>query len=135
VGSTVILHLEGRLTVEEDTHPLHELLGSITGVDPWTVVLDLANVPQLDCSGIGQLVQLNHQVGRSGGVLLLVNVDRRQKRLLELLGLLEVFRVCGSWPEGLMGRRTAGAPASLPSVRLEVSVDAARHSVDRVYAL
>lgn len=95
----------------------------------------MANVPQLDCSGIGQLVQLNDQLRTAGGVQVLVNVERRQKRLLELLGLLEVFRVCDSWPEALTGRRTAGAPASLPSARLEVSVDAARHSVDRVYAL
>ncbi|MCK7472215.1 MAG: STAS domain-containing protein [Desulfomicrobium escambiense] len=83
-----MLHLEGRLTVEEDTRQLHELVRAMVRFAPGNVVLDLGNVGQLDCSGIGQLVQIHEQVRGSGGAFALLNVERRQKRLLQLLKLL-----------------------------------------------
>jgi anti-anti-sigma factor len=130
----VVLHLEGRLTLEADTHQLHELVRSIVRFGPCNVVLDLGNVWQLDCSGIGQLVQLRNRVCGSGGVFTLVNVERRQKRLLQILGLLAVLPVFDSRQEAIMGCRSAAAAArGLPSARLEASTDAERPSIDDVF--
>jgi anti-anti-sigma factor len=135
VDSAWVLHLEGRLTVEEDTRQLHELVGSMTRFDPCNVVLDFGNVGQLDCSGIGQLVQLDNQVRGSGGALTLLNVENRQKRLLQLLGLLTVFRVCDRRQEAITGCRNAAAWAwGLPSAQLEASTDAARPSIGCAFA-
>lgn len=134
VGSAVVLHLEGRLTLEADTHRLHELVRSIVRFGPCNVVLDLGNVWQLDCSGIGQLVQLRNQVCGSSGVFALVNVERRQKRILQILGLLTVLRVVNSRQEAITGCRSAAAVAGgPPSARLEASTDAARPSSDGVF--
>jgi anti-anti-sigma factor len=135
VDSAWVLHLEGRLAVEEDTRQLHELVRSMTHFCPCNVVLDLGNVGQLDCSGIGQLVQLNNQVCGSGGAFALLNVERRQKRLLQLLGLLAVLRVCDRRQEAITGCRSAAALAcGLPSERLEASTGAARPAIDGVCA-
>jgi anti-anti-sigma factor len=135
VDSAWVLHLEGRLTVEEDTRQLHELVQSMTRFCPCNVVLDLGSVRQLDCSGIGQLVQLNNQVGASGGAFALLNVEPRQKHLLQLLGLLTVLRMFDRRKEAITGCRSGAALAcGLPSGRLEASTGATRPATDGVCA-
>ena len=47
----------------------------------------------MDCSGIGQLVELFVKVRRLGGRFALVNVRRRQRHLLDIAGLLPLFPV------------------------------------------
>jgi anti-anti-sigma factor len=135
VDSAWVLHLEGRLTVEEDTRQLHELVRSVIQFDPCGVVLDCGNVGQLDCSGIGELVQLNNQVCGSGRAFTLLNVEHRQKRLLQLLGLLAVLRVSDRRQEAITACRGAAAWAcGLPPARFEASTGAARPSADVVMA-
>jgi anti-sigma B factor antagonist len=113
VGSVVVLNLEGPLTIETDTRRLRELASSVTRSCPRHVILDLGNVQRLDCSGIGELVKLHNQVRRSGGVLTLVNVDDRQRRLLQMVGLLTIFRICDSPQEALGASGTTVARPSL----------------------
>ena len=115
-GPAVVLHLEGgRLVIDEDTRALHDLVRAVTHFDRGcSVVLDFEKVWQLDCSGIGQLVQLSNQVCESGGVFSLVNVGRRQKGLLALLGLLEVLPVFGSQEEAITACWSARARGCAP---------------------
>ena len=135
VDSAWVLHLEGRLTVEEDSSRLHQLVRSMTQFEPCNVVLDLGNVAQLDCAGIGQLVELNNQVCGSGGALTLLNVEHRQKRLLQLLELLAVLGVSDSREEAITRCRSAAAwHGGLPSAGLQASVDVARPPIDHVFA-
>jgi anti-anti-sigma factor len=115
VGSAVVFNLEGPLTIEADTHRLRELVWSMTRFRPRHVILNLGNVPRLDCSGIGELVQLHKRVCKSGGVLTLVNVGDRQRRLLQMVGLLAIFRICASPQEALESSRTTAPRPSLAS--------------------
>lgn len=131
VESAWVLHLQGRLTVEEDTRQLHELVRAMVHFAPCNVVLDIGNVGQLDCSGIGQLVQLREQVRESGGAFALLNVECRQKRLLELLKLLGPLGVCGSRHEAIK-RSAAAWPGGISSAGLQVPTDVARPPIDRV---
>ncbi len=93
VGLAVVVDLEGRLTVETDTQELHMLVGQLARTHPSNVVLDLGHVSRIDCCGIGQLVQLHCSVRAAGGALRLANLTHRHKRLLELVGLIDVLRV------------------------------------------
>jgi anti-anti-sigma factor len=116
-GSTVVLHLEGpgaRLTVEEDTRELHERVWAITRASPCNVVLDLGGLRQIDCSGIGQLVQLHERVCETGGLFSLANVERRQKLLLQILGLLRLFPVFDSRDEAITACWSALARDCIP---------------------
>ncbi len=134
VGSaTVVLHLEGRLTLEADTLQLHELVRAISQFGPCHVILDFGDVGQLDCSGIGQLVQLRNLVCGADRVFALINVDRRQQRILEILGLLTVLRVAGS-REKAIGEcpSTVRALALPPSARPTTAPDTVRASDKRV---
>lgn len=108
IGSTVVLGLEGRLTVEEDAQGLHEAVRSIARLSPSDIVLDLGHVRQIDCSGIGQLLRVRDRVRESGASLALVNVDHQQRRLLKMFGLLGVFEVFDSRQDAVRMTGAAG---------------------------
>ncbi len=86
--ATVVVEVAGRLIVEAPIQSLGDLTELMTGGGRDVLVLDLRKVYQMDCSGIGQLVKLFVQVRRLGGRFALVNIQRRQRRLLDLSGLL-----------------------------------------------
>jgi anti-anti-sigma factor len=116
VGSGVVIDLEGRFTLEVDTRPLHDLVRSIVHVGSCRVVLDFGSVPALDCSGIGELVTLYNLVRQAGGTLALANVARHQTYLLQILGLLKVFRTFASrreamaWCRSIVPQQAVGFP-------------------------
>ena len=107
-GSIVVLDLEGRLTFDEDTDELHELVDEITLLEPSNVVLNLERLRRLDCSGIGQLVQLRGRIRDSGSFFTMVNIEPRQRKLLKLLGLLSVLETPVQQEE-VVARRGSGA--------------------------
>lgn len=89
--ASVVLEVVGRLIIEAPVPPLVDLTELMPGGGECLLVLDLRGVSQMDCSGIGQLVKLFVKVRRLGGRFALVNIQRRQRRLLDMSGLLGVF--------------------------------------------
>jgi anti-anti-sigma factor len=121
-GPAVVFHVEkGNLVIEEDTRELHDLVRAVTLFDPGcSVVLDLERVRQVDCAGIGQLVELGNRVRDNGGVMCLTRVKAHHKRLLAVLGLLGVLPVFPSADEAITASWSARArgcvhPAPRPS--------------------
>ena len=100
-GSAVVLSLDGPLTAEVDTVRLHELAGSLVRPGASSLVLDLGHVKNLDSYGVGQLVSIYNEVAPLGISLTLVNVERHQKRLLELSGLLSFLHIAADRDEAL----------------------------------
>lgn len=92
-GKTVVLDLHGGFTVGVDTAPLHEIVGLVTKLRMDNLVLNLENVSRLDCSGVGQLVEIYREVQKSGSSLALANMDPRQKHILEIMRLLPILNV------------------------------------------
>ena len=88
---TVVLEVVGRLIIEAPAPPLVDLAGLMPDRGRRLLVLDLRGVSQMDCSGIGQLVKLFVRVRRLGGRFAVVNVQRRQRRLLDMCGVLPLF--------------------------------------------
>ena len=93
IQSAVILHLEGRMSADADTGWMSDVMNAATGHGVRHALLDLGRVSRLDCSGIGQLLRLREQVHGARRTFGLIDVESRQKRLLELSGLVHVFRV------------------------------------------
>ena len=104
LGRAVVFELQGQLTATANTTQLDELVRQVARLNVDNVVLNLEHVRRLDCAGIGQLVRLHGTVRESGATLKLVNVDPRQKRILELLQAHRVLTICGSLEEALPGR-------------------------------
>jgi anti-anti-sigma factor len=109
IESSVVVFLHGRLTVEAGPCCLQGLARWMARIGGRFMVVDLGNVAQLDCSGIGQLVQLRNAVCQSGGAFALVNVECRQKRLMQLVGLFTVLHVFGGLEGALSWFREATA--------------------------
>jgi anti-anti-sigma factor len=109
IGATVVLELHGRLTVEAGPGGLRGLACWIATFCGGFVLVDLGNLLQLDCSGIGQLVELRNEVCRSAGAFAVANVTPREKRLLQHLGLFSVLHVFDSRRDALSWFREAAA--------------------------
>jgi anti-sigma B factor antagonist len=95
IESALILHLDGRMSAEEDSRWMRRALKEMTDSGVRHALLDLGGVRQLDCSGIGQLLKLREQAHVARRTFGLIDVERRQKRMLELSGLVHVFRMFG----------------------------------------
>jgi anti-anti-sigma factor len=125
-GPAVVFHVEkGRLVIDEDTGELHDLVRALTIFDPGCgVVLDLAKLHDLDCSGIGQLMQMRRQICDLGGVFTLASVAPQHRRLLEVLHLLPVLPVFASPEEAVTAcwsaRARGGVPRATPIEDLPV---------------
>ena len=102
-GSAVVVRLKGRLTVGTDFSPLHRLCGQLNRSPGNTIVVDLSQVDRMDCTGIGELVQLHTCAGLAGGEMRIVNVGRFHRELLEMFRLIEPLNVCSTWRAALRG--------------------------------
>ena len=93
VESAVILRFEGRMIAETGSDWLRRAAVAAMADGARHALLDLGGVRQLDCAGIGQLLDLRNRVHGTRRTVALTCVERRQKRMLELAGLLHVFRI------------------------------------------
>ena len=93
VDSAVILHLDGRLTIEGGDAWLGTAADAGCHDGVHHVLLEMKRVYQLDCAGIGQLLRLRERLHQAHRTCALVAVAPRQRHLLELAGLHRVFRV------------------------------------------
>jgi anti-anti-sigma factor len=121
-GPSVVFRVEkGRLVIDEDTGELHDMVRALTIFDPGcSVVLDLAKLHDLDCSGIGQLMQMRRQICDLGGVFALANVAPQHRRLLEVLRLLPVLPVFARPEEAVTACWSARARSGVPrAARIE----------------
>ena len=116
--SAVILYLEGRMIAGSDTGWMGSAMDAATENGVRHVLLNLAQVSLLDCSGIGQLLRLREQVHGARRTLCLVEVERRQKRMLELSGLIHVFRVFSTCEAGTSSLGVAAVRRPAPSPKL-----------------
>ena len=105
VGSAVFLDLAGNLTVDADTKDLHAAVRRLARRGVQVIVADIANVTRLDCSGIGQLIEIRNLVSESGATFGLLNVEPRHRLLLELLRVPEVCKVLDTTADAYAGAR------------------------------
>ena len=99
-GPAVVVRLDGPLTVEADLMPLVELT-AWAGSRRRLLVLDLAGVGGLDCTGLGRLASLVGALDRTGGRAACAHVERRQEMLMHRAGLTSVTPIFGDTVEAL----------------------------------
>ena len=89
-GSVTILDLSGRVTAAGDSS-LRDKIHSLVFQERKHVLLNLADVPTMDSSGLGELVAAHTTVSRAGGQIKLVNLTKRIHDLLTITRLATVF--------------------------------------------
>ena len=90
-GAVTVLHLSGRLVLEDGDEVFREAVNALVGENRVHVVVDLAEVTSIDSAGIGVLVGRFLSLRRRGGDMKLANLTARSHRVMTITQLLDVF--------------------------------------------
>ena len=94
-ADTVVLALDGRLTIGEACASFHELVRHHIAQGESRLVLDMGKVTYVDSSGLSELVGALVAARRENGDLQLTNITRRLQELLEVSRVYSVFQLVG----------------------------------------
>jgi anti-sigma B factor antagonist len=110
VDGVVVLALDGRVVLGEETVSLRERVKSLVGEGKKKIVLDLKNVTMIDSSGLGALVSAYSSAKSAGASLRLCNLGSRFNELLQITKLYTVFEVSNNEEEAVRAMaKTASA--------------------------
>lgn len=87
-----ILTLSGRLVLGNEASALHDAIESLSPEDN-RVILNLAEVPFIDSTGLGTLVAAHSHMSERGGALRLLHASKRHIELLVLTKLTTIFQL------------------------------------------
>ena len=90
--SVTILDLKGNLTIGAE-EVLGEMINEVVKDGQKQLLVNMAEVPFIDSSGIGALIKSFSRVKAEGGKLKLLNPSRTARQLLSITGLLSVFEI------------------------------------------
>lgn len=93
IGDVTVVDIAGRITLGEGSSNLHEGIRDLVDRGRNKLLLNLADVPYIDNSGIGELVSAFTYTTNRGGQLKLLNLTREVHDLLQLTNLYTVFEV------------------------------------------
>ena len=94
VNNGAILTVHGKIMIDEEVDDLRlsvENMLKMAAVR--TIVLDLGDVPYVDCAGLGELVRCHTTTGKWGRELALCCLTPKIKDLLAITKLLTVFEI------------------------------------------
>jgi len=91
VSDVVVLDLKGKITLGQGDELLKDKVNSLVNQGHRKIVLNLADVPYIDSSGLGEIVRTYTTVSRQGGSMKLLNLTKRVNDLLAITKLLTVF--------------------------------------------
>jgi anti-sigma B factor antagonist len=110
VDGVVVLALDGRIVLGEETIALRESVKSLLAEGKKNLVLDLKNVTTIDSSGLGTLVAVQSSAKTAGASLRLCNLGSRLNELLQITKLYTVFEVSNTEVEAVRAMaKTASA--------------------------
>jgi len=96
VGDIHVLDCRGKITLGDGTQAIRNTISGILKSGGKKIVLNLADVPYIDSSGIGELVNTHTTVANGGGQLKLLNLTKRIHESLSIMKLLFLFQVYDS---------------------------------------
>jgi anti-sigma B factor antagonist len=92
VSNIVVLDLTGRLWILD--LPLRDLVNGILNKNRHNFVLNLTGVDYIDSSGLGQLISIWTSIQNRKGQLIILNPNKRIRRLFEITRLNTVLEIC-----------------------------------------
>lgn len=95
-NNCTVLDLNGRLVIGTDLVELRNAVHEATGIKRTKIILNLANVTYVDVCGIDELVKTLIYIKNQGGRLLLTNLPRTVRILLDTAQLTKSFEVSNS---------------------------------------
>ncbi len=92
-GNVTILDLRGNLTIGSGEEELTAIIARLLKEGQRHLLLNMAEVPFIDSSGIGGLIKSFSRAKSDGGKLKLLNPSQTARQLLSITGLLSVLEV------------------------------------------
>ena len=111
-GDVTILDLRGRATIGEDSELLSGHLNKLVASGVPKLLLNLADVKQLDSSGISAIVGTYVSLRRQAGTLKLLCPRGRVRAVLRVVRLLEIIPTFEDETEALASFRRRGYSAA-----------------------
>jgi anti-sigma B factor antagonist len=101
VGSVLVLQIRGKILMGEGNVAIKKKIQEKVNAGSKEIVLDLADVPYIDSSGLGELISSYTTVQKAGGRLKLANLTNKIVDLLAITKLVTVFEYYGSVEEAV----------------------------------
>lgn len=89
----ILLDLKGRITMGEEAGLFRDAVEKIAAQPGARLILNMKDVAYVDSTGLGAIVMCATRVRNSGGVVKLVNVNRRNIELIVMTKLDTMFEV------------------------------------------
>jgi anti-sigma B factor antagonist len=90
-GSVTILDLNGNLIIGRSEEELRETVKKLIDEERRFFILNLAEVPTIDSSGIGAMIKSFTSVKEANGKLKILKPSRMARQLLSITGLLSIL--------------------------------------------
>ena len=90
-GPVTIIDLNGNLTIGRNEESLRETVKRLIAEKRHHVLLNLAEVPTIDSSGIGAIIKSFTSLQEAGGKLKVLRPSRMARQLLNITGLMSVL--------------------------------------------
>ena len=88
-----LVQLKGQLRMGAAVDGLRQMMEDAFGSGETRIVINLAEVPMIDSSGIGLLVRFLASARQRGGNIKLVNPSKFALQTLRLVGVLNLFEI------------------------------------------
>ena len=88
-----VIQLKGDLKIGDAVDALRQSVDDLLGGGDARIVINLAQVPMIDSSGIGILVRTLTSAKQRGGSVKLVSPSKLAMQTLKIVGLLKLFEV------------------------------------------
>ena len=105
-----IVALHGRITLGEESSFLRNKIDQLISQGSAKILLDVGDVSYIDSAGLGELVSCFISVQNQGGILKLLNLEKRISGILQITKLHTVFEVYSDEAKAVASfRQTASA--------------------------
>ena len=101
VNNVRILDLEGKITIGSGDIELRQRIEDSVNAGTNHILLNFANVPHIDSSGIGELVGCYTTMARRGGKMKLLKLTQKITDILHVTQLITVFDVYDNEAEAI----------------------------------
>ena len=92
-GAVTVVDLDGRITIGPTANEFGEKIRELTASGEKQLVLNLAELSYVDSCGIGALVASYSSLAKAGGVLRLLNPQKRVRELLDITHVSSLFQI------------------------------------------
>jgi len=90
-NGVVIIDLKGKILIGDGIDTLRNEINSLVENKELKVLLNFAEVPYLDSTGLGEVVRSYTSVKKKGGAIKIINLTQKVEDLLSVTKLITVF--------------------------------------------